>query len=52
MALKATIYKAELQVNDMDRQYYATHALTLAQHPIRNRRAHDDAPGGVRAARR
>ncbi len=33
MALKATIYKAELQVSDMDRQYYATHALTLAQHP-------------------
>jgi uncharacterized protein YaeQ len=33
MALKATIYKAELQVSDMDRHYYATHALTLAQHP-------------------
>ena len=33
MAPKATIYKAELQVSDMDRQYYATHALTLAQHP-------------------
>jgi uncharacterized protein YaeQ len=33
MALKATIYKAELQVSDMDRQYYANHALTLAQHP-------------------
>jgi uncharacterized protein YaeQ len=33
MALKATIYKADLQVSDMDRQYYATHALTLAQHP-------------------
>lgn len=33
MALKATIYKAELQISDMDRQYYATHALTLAQHP-------------------
>lgn len=33
MALKATVYKAELQVNDMDRHYYATHALTLAQHP-------------------
>jgi len=33
MALKATIYKAELQVNDMDRHYYATHQLTLAQHP-------------------
>jgi uncharacterized protein YaeQ len=33
MAPKATIYKAELQVSDMDRHYYATHALTLAQHP-------------------
>lgn len=33
MALKATIFKAELQIADMDRSYYATHALTLAQHP-------------------
>ena len=33
MALKATIFKAELQIADMDRNYYATHALTLAQHP-------------------
>ncbi len=33
MAPKATIYKAELQVSDMDRHYYATHALTLARHP-------------------
>jgi uncharacterized protein YaeQ len=33
MALNATIYKAELQVSDMDRNYYATHALTLARHP-------------------
>ncbi len=33
MALNATIYKAELQVSDMDRQYYATHALTLARNP-------------------
>jgi len=33
MALKATIYKAELQISDMDRQYYADHELTLAQHP-------------------
>lgn len=33
MALKATIHKAELQVSDMDRHYYATHALALAQHP-------------------
>lgn len=33
MAPNATIYKAELQVSDMDRHYYATHHLTLAQHP-------------------
>lgn len=33
MAPKATVYKAELQVSDMDRHYYALHNLTLAQHP-------------------
>jgi uncharacterized protein YaeQ len=33
MALKATVHKAELHVSDLDRHYYATHALTLAQHP-------------------
>jgi len=33
MALKATVYKAELQISDLDRHYYATHPLTLAQHP-------------------
>ena len=33
MALKATIFKAELQIADMDRNYYAEHALTLARHP-------------------
>ena len=33
MALKSTIYKAQLQIADMDRQLYADHALTLAQHP-------------------
>ena len=33
MALNATIYKVELQISDMDRHYYATHALTLARHP-------------------
>lgn len=33
MALKSTIFKAELQVNDLDRQYYGAHALTLARHP-------------------
>lgn len=33
MALKATVFKAELQIADLDRNYYATHALTIAQHP-------------------
>lgn len=33
MALKATIFKAELQIADMDRHYYHEHALTLARHP-------------------
>lgn len=33
MALKATIYKAELTISDMDRGYYHTHQLTIAQHP-------------------
>lgn len=33
MALNATIHKVELQVSDMDRHYYAGHALTLARHP-------------------
>ncbi|KAG0194315.1 hypothetical protein DFQ28_000561 [Apophysomyces sp. BC1034] len=33
MALKSTIYKAELQIADMDRHYYADHPLTIARHP-------------------
>ena len=33
MALKATIFKAELQVSDLDRHYFASHSLTLARHP-------------------
>lgn len=33
MALKATIFKADLQVSDLDRAHFATHALTLARHP-------------------
>lgn len=33
MALKSTIYKATLQIADMDRPLYADHALTLALHP-------------------
>ena len=33
MAIKATIHKAALQIADLDRHYYADHALTLARHP-------------------
>ena len=33
MALKSTVFRAELQISDMDRNYYGTHALTLARHP-------------------
>ncbi|GAB3369088.1 YaeQ family protein [Lysobacter rhizosphaerae] len=33
MAPKATVIKAELQVTDLDRHYYASHNLILAQHP-------------------
>jgi uncharacterized protein YaeQ len=36
MALKATIFRAELQIADMERNYYGTHALTLARHPSEN----------------
>lgn len=36
MALKATIFKADLQIADMDRNYYADHALTIARHPSEN----------------
>ena len=32
MALKATIYRADLQIADMDRHVYADHALTIARH--------------------
>ena len=33
MAQKATIYKVELSVSDMDLHYYETHKLTVAKHP-------------------
>ncbi len=33
MALKATIYKANLQIADIDHSYYADHAMTVARHP-------------------
>lgn len=33
MALRATIYKADLNVADNDRRYYGNHAVTVARHP-------------------
>ncbi|MEW6991189.1 YaeQ family protein [Colwelliaceae bacterium 6441] len=33
MALKSTIYKATIHLSDMDRDYYDTLNLTIAQHP-------------------
>ena len=33
MALKSTIFKAALQIADIDHGYYADHNLTLARHP-------------------
>ena len=33
MALKSTIFKASLQIADIDHGYYAYNALTLARHP-------------------
>ena len=33
MALNATIFKADLQIADMDRHYYQSHGLTIARHP-------------------
>jgi len=33
MALKSTIHKVDLQIADMDRNYYQQHNLTLARHP-------------------
>jgi uncharacterized protein YaeQ len=33
MAIKATIFKANLQIADIERHYYRDHTLTLARHP-------------------
>ena len=33
MALKSTIFKANLAIADIDHGYYADHSLTLARHP-------------------
>ena len=36
MAANATIYKASLNIADMDRHYYTEHNFTLAKHPSEN----------------
>ncbi len=36
MALKATIFKADLSISDMTRNYYHVHTVTLARHPSEN----------------
>lgn len=33
MAAGSTIYKVQLGISDMDRNYYETHDITIAQHP-------------------
>ena len=33
MATKATIYKADVELADMDRHVYSDHSLTIARHP-------------------
>lgn len=33
MAQKATVFKVQLQIADMDRHYYHDHGFTIAQHP-------------------
>ncbi|HMS26390.1 MAG TPA: YaeQ family protein [Burkholderiaceae bacterium] len=33
MAIKSTIFKANLSIADIDNSYYADHAFTLARHP-------------------
>ena len=33
MAIKSTVFKANLQIADIDHNYYADHNLTLARHP-------------------
>lgn len=33
MAIKATIFKTDLNIADLDRHYYADHSLTIARHP-------------------
>lgn len=51
MALKATVFKADIQVADMDRHHYADYSLT-SRVTFRDRRAHDGAPARSSPTRR
>ena len=33
MATGATVYKALIDISDLDRNYYGSHSLTVARHP-------------------
>ena len=33
MAIKSTVFKVDLQITDIDRDYYKNHFLTIARHP-------------------
>jgi uncharacterized protein YaeQ len=52
MALKSTIFKAELQIADLDRNYYADPCADRCPPSFGNRRAHDGAGAGLHAPRR
>ena len=36
MAINSTIFKADIQITDLDRNYFEGHNLTLARHPSEN----------------
>ena len=36
MATKATIYKANINIANMDTHYYGEHSLVIAKHPSEN----------------
>ncbi|MFO0794850.1 MAG: YaeQ family protein [Candidatus Brocadiaceae bacterium] len=36
MAIKATIFRVELNISDIDRNYFHDHKLTIARHPSEN----------------
>ncbi len=36
MALKATVFKADVSISDMVRNHYGDHSITLARHPSEN----------------